>query len=94
MKSNTLLVLLVGFLVVAAPIARVYAAEAEAADEYGDDDDEAEAPAAPAEDDEKDVVVLTVKNFDDIVKKSKFALVRASLPAQGSALLDRLQAAG
>lgn len=42
------------------------------ADEYDDDDEEG---GAAKDDDEKDVVVLTTKNFDEIVKKSKYALV-------------------
>lgn len=73
MSRWTLVALLLGLLLVAAPISRVAAEE----DEYGGDDDE----EAPAKDDsEKDVVVLTSKNFDEVVKGSKFALVEFYAP--------------
>ncbi|GIL79329.1 hypothetical protein Vretimale_16524 [Volvox reticuliferus] len=73
MSRWSLLALLLGLLLVAAPFSKHRLAWA---DEYDDDDDE----AAPADDDEKDVVVLTTSNFDDIIKKSKYALVEFYAP--------------
>jgi protein disulfide-isomerase A1 len=67
MSRWSLLAFTLGLLLVAAPFSKNQLAWA---DEYEEDDDE-EAPS----DDDKDVVVVTTANFDDIVKKSKFALV-------------------
>lgn len=61
--------LLFGVLLLTAPLIK---AEEE---DYEDDHDEEGAAAAPAGDDEKDVLVITQDNFDDKVKKGKFALV-------------------
>ena len=58
--DSRLICLFLGLLLVAAPL------PAKAGGGGGDD-----GPAV----DEKDVVVLTEKNFDKLVKKSKFALV-------------------
>ncbi|EFJ41881.1 protein disulfide isomerase 1 [Volvox carteri f. nagariensis] len=73
MPRWSLLALLFGLLLVAAPFSKHQLAWA--SDEYDEDDDD-EAPA----DDDKDVVVVTTKNFDDVVKKSKFALVEFYAP--------------
>jgi len=59
--------LVFGVLLLSAPLIR---AEEE---EY---EDEAEEEADAGSSDEKDVVVITTANFDEKVKKSKFALVR------------------
>ncbi|KAG2485578.1 hypothetical protein HYH03_015739 [Edaphochlamys debaryana] len=67
--------LLLGLLLVAAPFTKFASA-----DEYGDDDDDDEADAAPKGDDDPDVVVLTTKNWDTVVKPSKFALVEFYAP--------------
>lgn len=42
------------------------------ADEYGDDEEEGGAE----KDDDPDVVVLTEKNYEELIKSKKFALVR------------------
>ena len=60
MSKFHLLALLMGVLLVSAPFTSTFASE-------DADDDEEEAG---------DVVVLTTENFDEIVSKSKFALVR------------------
>ena len=60
MSKFHLLALLMGVLLVTVPFTRNSALASD------DDDDDS---------DDGDVVVLTEKNFDDIVKKSKFALV-------------------
>lgn len=70
MSRATLLALLFAGMLVASTF--VPAAKA---DEYGDEEDDDSEGGAAGDDEEKDVVVLTTKNFDDIVKKSKFALV-------------------
>eukprot|EP01026_Neomeris_dumetosa_P075189 TRINITY_DN789_c0_g1_i1.p2 TRINITY_DN789_c0_g1~~TRINITY_DN789_c0_g1_i1.p2 ORF type:complete len:527 (+),score=124.27 TRINITY_DN789_c0_g1_i1:135-1715(+) len=46
-------------------------------DEYDEDDDD---EGGSGDDSEKDVVVLTDKNFDDVINKSKFALVEFYAP--------------
>lgn len=74
MNRWSLIALLLGLLLVAAPFAKQQFA---AADEYGDDEDEDE---GAKDDEEKDVIVLTTSNFDSIVKKSKFALVEFYAP--------------
>jgi protein disulfide-isomerase A1 len=71
MSKWNFLALTLGLLLVAAPFTKHQFA---LADEYDDDDDEDDAPAAP-KDDDVDVVVVTTKNWDETVKKSKFALV-------------------
>ena len=63
------LALLLGILLVSAPLIR---AEEE---EYEDNDDD-DSDSGSGSGDEKDVVVITQANFEDKVKKSKFALVR------------------
>jgi len=63
MSKFHLLALLMGVLLVSVPFTRNSAI---ASDDDDDDDDAAS---------DDDVVVLTEKNFDSIVKKSKFALV-------------------
>ena len=60
MSKFHLLALLMGVLLVSAPFTSTFASE-----DAEDDDEEA-----------GDVVVLTTENFDEIVSKSKFALVR------------------
>ncbi|GFR44575.1 hypothetical protein Agub_g5850 [Astrephomene gubernaculifera] len=76
MSRWSILALLLGLLLVAAPFSKHQLAAA--SDEYDDDDEDA--PSAPKDDDEKDVVVVTVKNWDDTVKKAKFALVEFYAP--------------
>lgn len=80
MRSFQLLALLLGCLLLAAPLTRVHCAE-----DAEDDEDEYEEPdedtgetakADDVDDSEKDVVILTSKNFDNIVMKAEFALVR------------------
>lgn len=61
------LALLLGVLLLTAPLIR---AEEE---EYEDDDDDTGGDAKDGDD--KDVVVITKDNFDEKIKKSKFALV-------------------
>jgi len=74
-----LLALFLGVLLLAAPLSNVQGEE----DEYEEDDGDAGEPSK-AEDDgepsEKDVVVLTAKNFEDKVMKSEFALVEFYAP--------------
>jgi len=83
MKTSTLLLLLLGLLLVAAPFSKVLV-RAEDAEEAADEYDVGEEDEAPAETDEdaleKDVVVGTVANFDDLLKKHKFALVEFYAP--------------
>lgn len=64
------LALLLGVLLVSAPLIR-----AEAEEEYEDGDDEEEDAGAAKGDAEKDVVVITKANWEEKVKKSKYALV-------------------
>ncbi|KAG2446641.1 hypothetical protein HYH02_008213 [Chlamydomonas schloesseri] len=78
MSKWNLLALTLGLLLVAAPFTKhqfAYATDAE----YEDDEDDDDAPAAP-KDDDVDVVVVTSKNWDETVKKSKFALVEFYAP--------------
>lgn len=76
MKRAQWLALLLGILLVTAPLIR---ADEE---EYDDGDDDDEEAASTGED--KDVVVITAANFEEKVKKSKFALVGlGSRHAQG-----------
>ena len=72
MSRWSLLALLLGVLLVAAPFAKH--SRFAHADEYDDEEGDEEGGGA-ADDEEKDVVVLTTKNWDSIVKPSKFALV-------------------
>lgn len=72
MSRWSLLALMLGLLLVAAPFAKQ--SMVAASEEY--DEGEGEEGGA-ADEEEKDVVVLTTKNWDSIVPKSKFALVRA-----------------
>lgn len=74
--------LLLGCLLLAAPSRRVNAKEDED-DEYEEVElEESEEPAEKEEADpsEKDVIVLTSKNFDEIVPKAEFALVEFYAP--------------
>jgi hypothetical protein len=91
MSRATLIALLLGLLLVAAPVARVYGEED--ADYAEEDEDEAE---AGGDDSEKDVVVLTTKNFDETIKKHKFVLAseRACLPAPQLAQRGRCSSRG
>ena len=66
MSRRAALLALLGLLLVAAPMASL------ADEDYDEDEDE---KAKGGEDEEKDVVVATQKNWDDVIKKSKFALV-------------------
>jgi hypothetical protein len=66
---SRLQLLLLGLLLVAAPFSKDAFVRA---DEYDEDDDE---DSGPKGDDDPDVAVLGVKNWDSIIKKSKFALV-------------------
>jgi hypothetical protein len=68
MKKWQILAVLFGVLLVAAPLV----ASAEEAEDYDDESEE----AAPAGDDsEKDVLVVTTKNWDSTVGSAKYALV-------------------
>lgn len=68
-SKQWLVLVALGLLLASAPLIR--------ADEYEEDDD---GDAPTGDPDEKDVVVLTTKNFDTIVGKSKFALVEFYAP--------------
>jgi hypothetical protein len=71
MRKSILIAALLGVLLVAAPFGKLVQAEDEP-----DVDEAAEAPEEPEEAvDETDVVVLKVANWDEIVGKSKYALV-------------------
>lgn len=74
MSRSQLLALLFGLLLVASPVIR-------GEDEYEDDGEE-EAAAPSGDDAEKDVLVLTEKNFDETLKKYKYVLVGARSTAQ------------
>ncbi len=74
MSRYQLLALLFGLLLVSAPFVR-------ADDEYEGDEGEDEEGAPPSSD-EKDVVVLTTKNFKDLIKKHKYVLVSAKDPTR------------
>ena len=67
MNKWQVLALLLGALLLSAPLVR-------SEEEYEDDSEEGEVPASGG-DDEKDVLVVTEKNFEEKVKGSKFALV-------------------
>ena len=67
MNKWQILALLLGALLLSAPLVR-------SEEEYDEGDDEGDAAAGGADDD-KDVVVVTEKNFEEKVKGSKFALV-------------------
>lgn len=66
--NKLLIAALFGLLLLSAPFVR-------ADDEEYEDDSSDDAEEAKGDDDEKDVKVITQKNWDEIVKGSKFALV-------------------
>eukprot|EP00775_Hariotina_reticulata_P003132 gene3132-3410_t len=72
--NKLLLAALLGLLLLSAPFIRADD------DEYEDDAADEKEGAAAGSEEEKDVVVITQKNFDDVVKKSKFALVEFYAP--------------
>lgn len=74
MSRWTILAVLLGVLLLAAPISRVMASE----DEYAGEEDDGE--VAPKGDDVDDVVVLGGDNFEAVVGASKFALVEFYAP--------------
>jgi hypothetical protein len=71
MKRAQLLALLFGVLLLSAPLIK-------AEEEEYDDDSEDEAEPEAGSPDEKDVVVVGKDNWEEKVKKSKFALVRGA----------------
>ena len=80
-SKKVVLCLFLGLLLAAPRVIRALETgeEAEVAldeDTYGEDED-GEGQGEPGEADDKDVVVLTDKNFDDQIAKTKFALVGA-----------------
>ena len=75
MPRSFWIALLLGVLLITAPLTR-----AEDDDDYEDDDDDEEESAASA----SDVVELTAKNFEEHVTKRNYALVRDRRP--GSAM--------
>jgi hypothetical protein len=80
MSRRMLLALLFGLLLVTAPLVRAEEEEYDEADDADDDDDDDGDDGDKATKmDEKDVVVITKDNWEDKIKKSKFALVRFGL---------------
>ena len=81
--------LLLVVLLVAAPSVPRLARAADAVDEASEDEIDAFATEdEPVEEvDEKDVVVLTEKTFNDTVLKAKFALVRLSTPPAAAGMM-------
>ena len=75
--NKLLIAALFGLILLSAPFVR--AEEEEYEDDSAEDTEEKKADG----DDDKDVKVLTQKNWDEVVKGSKFALVSASLHVQG-----------
>lgn len=73
--NKLLIAALFGLLLLAAPFVR--ADDEEYEDDSADDADDKKGDG----DDEKDVKVLTQKNWDELVKGSKFALVRPAMHA-------------
>lgn len=83
MRSWKLLALVVGCLLLAAPLTQVQSTdEDDVEDEYEevDLDPSESAEVEDEEPSEKDVVILTSKNFEEIVKKAEFALVEFYAP--------------
>ena len=77
------LILLLVVLLVAAPCVPKLVRAAEAADEETEAEFDAFAEDEPVEEvDEKDVLVLTEKNFNETVLKAPFALVRPPAPSR------------
>eukprot|EP00879_Flechtneria_rotunda_P002799 GHRR01003008.1.p1 GENE.GHRR01003008.1~~GHRR01003008.1.p1 ORF type:complete len:358 (+),score=133.02 GHRR01003008.1:179-1252(+) len=72
--NKLFLAALLGLLLVSAPFVRGEE------DDYEDDAADDKEEGASADSEEQDVVVITQKNFDDVVKKSKFALVEFYAP--------------
>lgn len=75
--NKLLIAALFGLILLSAPFVR--AEDEEYEDDSAEDTEEKKAEG----DDDKDVKVLTQKNWDELVKGSKFALVSSSLHVQG-----------